>query len=854
MRIVKPSWVCSKEPLFSCDVHPDGTKFAAAGQGEGNGKIGIWNLSPVAHLKAEKSNLKRSIVTLEQHQGCVNCVRWSSNGQFLASASDDKVVMIWSMVRYEGSTSESYKCKHVLRGHDGDVLDLAWSGNDNYLASTSIDNTVIVWNCLNFPEKLTTIKGHNGMVKGVVWDPIGRYMATQSTDRTLRVWRLSDWQEEAKITAPFVKCGGTTTVLRIGWSPDGQYIVSSHAMNNEGPVAKIIEREDWKARMDFVGHRRAIESVRFNPQLFYYNKTPVSCVAIAGRDSSISVWLTALKRPLFVLHDVFTSSVLDMSWTPDGYGLIVCSLDGSLAYIELNSSEIGKTLSSQQAASLKNHLYGSLAQDKLTIIENPDLLADDEGIDKNEESTMSESEEAMDTSDEMSTEVSSKSRESSTKPKSLNLNGFSTSNSSSPFGGTNGHGNPFNGTTSIPDKLTQRFDRPSAAPSQLNVAKKQVETTTKDGRRRIMPITLKEIPVAPPTMIKLGSATSKTLAPAIPQPTTDPINLRDTPIRLTNLTKPLGTSNNKLQQNLPQDKLFAIIGPCKIEVNNTNNLVTFITGTKKWTSVISSTATTISSEDRYVVIGCKDGGVYVYDKLGVLALPVLNVGCSIVKSAVKGDYVSVVTQYPAVFIWDVKNKKCVLKNESLASFLNENCYLCTLDITKDGNVTVGLSNRTSYCYSYSLAAWMLLSAHQMDGSWYKELENNNKTPDDVLALIHSSARSSSNKNTSIVSHEKLHLNTVLMLEQQILVSENLNSLPECRLWLSSLIRYVTQQQDENRLQILLQRLISDPSDKIFGDDKIEVLKSLLKIVATNVNCQRVYSDFKQQVEWTESRR
>ena len=71
-------------------------------------------------------------------------------------------------------------------------------------------------------------------------------------------------------------------VLRIGWSPDGQYIVSSHAMNNEGPVAKIIEREEWNARMDFVGHRRAIESVRFNPHLFYYDKRPVSCVAIAG--------------------------------------------------------------------------------------------------------------------------------------------------------------------------------------------------------------------------------------------------------------------------------------------------------------------------------------------------------------------------------------------------------------------------------------------------------------------------------------------------------------------------------------------------------------------------------------------
>ena len=32
-------------------------------------------------------------------------------------------------------------------------------------------------------------------------------------------------------------------------------------MNNRGPVAKIIERDGWKCRMDFAGHRKAITVV-----------------------------------------------------------------------------------------------------------------------------------------------------------------------------------------------------------------------------------------------------------------------------------------------------------------------------------------------------------------------------------------------------------------------------------------------------------------------------------------------------------------------------------------------------------------------------------------------------------------
>lgn len=75
------------------------------------------------------------------------------------------------------------------------------------------------------------------------------------------MWRTTDWTEAALISEPFDECGGTTHVLRLSWSPDGQYLVSAHAMNGGGPTAQIIERDGWTQDKDFVGHRKAVTCV-----------------------------------------------------------------------------------------------------------------------------------------------------------------------------------------------------------------------------------------------------------------------------------------------------------------------------------------------------------------------------------------------------------------------------------------------------------------------------------------------------------------------------------------------------------------------------------------------------------------
>ena len=901
MKLLKPSWVNHQhKPIFSIDIHPDESRFATGGQGEDSGKIVVWNFAPVkSHQDEVSKSTPKVLCEMTNHLGCVNCVRWAPNGKWLASGGDDALVMIWN-IRQVGAVKnfgrevyEQWGCLHQLRGHDGDVLDLSWSLDGGLLASCSIDNSIIIWSATSLPDKVATIKGHTGLVKGVSWDPVGKYLASQSDDRSLRVWRRSDWQEEANVTSPFQNCGGTTQMLRLGWSPDGRYLVTAHALNNDGPVAKIVDRSEWSTGMDFVGHRKAVEVVSFNPRLFSSGNGNRGCLAIGSRDRSLSIWLTNLRRPLVVTHDLFDNSILDISWSKSGYELVVCSLDGTVAFISFTPVELGSLLSPQKVDELFLDLYGCTSKVMTSgapvLIEDPALLQ---------------------LQDQPAPDVSNKST-----PVAAVMNTAST------------------------------FTSQNAKQASINVSAQQ-ESRTKDGRRRITPLMIAQpTKVADHVPLPFGKSPSDVAVSTSSQPTpvtTTTVSTTTTaqsgsvdhvssptigspklssfaPLKPTTpiSSKPITSSPKKAppakralaaddvsagqkkskkskvaevkttavakvttprKESLRQSNIvggvailkcpeiqpiislsFPAASPVIMELDNQVTIPNSVPILRckhgevlKWQTHIPSKGLLLAGNSNVTCVACESNSVVVVATAnGRRVLPPFFIPSRPHLVTVTTNHLMIVMTTATISVWDLRHTKNVIDHVPITP-LTVGTTIVKAFVTDNGSPVVTLSNGTASSYNKEMRVWVGLCDVQEDASRISNLSG-------PLADIQRQVSTSSlAQSSSAITH---HMASIAQLEQQILRSVLMNSPSELEHWVVSYAKFLATNNNEQLLKALCYDLIGPTgspsmfptpggqwSDTVVGVSKRSLLDKLLEVISSHVSLQRLYTELRETIE------
>lgn len=232
--------------------------------------LALTPMSDVPHDRPEPKRdqpLDRSwhcAQTIVAHDTWVRCVAVSPNCQWIASASGDRTVKIWS--------AQTGKHSRTLRRHSGWVRGVAFSPDNQTIASVSSDRTLRLWD-VQTGELRRTWLAHEAWVGAVAFSPDGQLIATGSQDRTIKIWHIHQ-SEPLHVLA-----GHTHWIRALAFSADGRYLVSG----SRDRTIRFWQVATGASSQPLEAHNGEVWSVAFDPH--HFNR-----VASCGADGIATLW------------------------------------------------------------------------------------------------------------------------------------------------------------------------------------------------------------------------------------------------------------------------------------------------------------------------------------------------------------------------------------------------------------------------------------------------------------------------------------------------------------------------------------------------------------------------------------
>ncbi len=304
------------------------------------------------------------------HSEKINSICFSPDGKILASASDDRTILLWDTITgWEIGP---------LTGHMDQVNSVCFNNEGTTLASGSWDNTIYLWDTETGTEK-KRLKGHSQEISCIAFSPDGHFLASASHDKSVRLWNVIEekGQEigEAKKRPDWVSFvdfhpsgntlatasgsnirlwrvdngeqisilqGHTQLINCVDFSPEGDFLASC----SEDETIRLWDIESGETTRQFVEHGRFI---RFSPD--------GRILASASHDNKIRLWDVSTGMEIKTLEG-HTDRINSLSFSNDGQTIASASWDQTIRFWNVITGE--------QIAQLIGHL------DKVSSIEfNP---------------------------------------------------------------------------------------------------------------------------------------------------------------------------------------------------------------------------------------------------------------------------------------------------------------------------------------------------------------------------------------------------------------------------------------------------------------------------------------------------
>lgn len=151
---------------------------------------------------------KPELIVQTGHFGDVVVVKYSPNGNFIASGSEDNTVKLWDVT--------TGKVVRTFVSHRGYITALDFNAAGDMLVTAAKDNSIRIWDVRKGTE-VRTLPGHSFYASAVAFSPTNNIIASCSIDKTVKLWDIRIGKE-----IPIPLTGLTKAQNTLAFSPDGQ--------------------------------------------------------------------------------------------------------------------------------------------------------------------------------------------------------------------------------------------------------------------------------------------------------------------------------------------------------------------------------------------------------------------------------------------------------------------------------------------------------------------------------------------------------------------------------------------------------------------------------------------------------
>jgi WD40 repeat protein len=193
------SFAGHQEAVYQVKFSPDGNIIAS---GSWDGTIKLWGLNGSL------------LDTLSGHAKGIFSLDFSADGQWLVSGSDDNTLKLW---RLDGTLVRTFE------GHTDSLYEVVFSPDGELIASGGSDRNIILWR--RDGTRVATLSGHEDVIYALTFSPDGRLIASGGWDNTIRLWRRDG--ELVTVISEHVD-----DVNEVIFSPDGTWLISASDDNS----------------------------------------------------------------------------------------------------------------------------------------------------------------------------------------------------------------------------------------------------------------------------------------------------------------------------------------------------------------------------------------------------------------------------------------------------------------------------------------------------------------------------------------------------------------------------------------------------------------------------------------------